>query len=133
VYQADQRLAVSAVAGSVGAGLADQDSERWIGDVTVDADTDPVKHMRLAALTRSTPLVGAELAATCRSSAEYPDRRTEAMLARLLDPDALVGWDSRHAAAARATSSSRGCWPHAPSWRCAPFSPSTARTRRTGG
>ena len=48
--------------------------ERFGFDQVVEhADTDPVKHMRLAALQRSRPLLGAELMVSWRSRAcGYP-------------------------------------------------------------
>jgi hypothetical protein len=163
-YQPNPKLAVLAVAGSVGSGLADQfsdleldcywfsapgdqdrtspihtldgdltalwdydpDEEEWsedyrLGelDVTVSnfltgtierfldqviqhADTDPVKHMRLAALQRSCPLLGAELMASWRSRAGgYPDELVLAMVERALNPRVLVGWPAREALVAR--------------------------------
>lgn len=49
--------------------------DRFVDDVTLRADTDPVKHMRLAALQRSRVLVGAELMASWRARADgFPDR-----------------------------------------------------------
>lgn len=164
VYGANERLAVLAVAGSVGSGLADQFSdleldcywheppgdrdrrapierlggqleafwdydggdeewsedyllgglpvtvsnfvtgtaERFLDAVTVQADTDPVKHMRLAAIRRSRPLVGAGLAGRWQDRAgQYPDRLVTAMVEQSLAPGALPGWAAREALAFR--------------------------------
>jgi hypothetical protein len=76
--------------------------DRWIHAVTVDAGTDPVQHMRLAALIRSAPLVGTEQAAAWKAAAsDYPDHLVRAMLGQILDPEALGGWAGRYAAADR--------------------------------
>ena len=44
--------------------------DRFLDDVVLRADTDPVKHMRLAAVQRSRPLAGAELIAYWRPERE---------------------------------------------------------------
>ena len=44
--------------------------ERFLDGVVLHADTDPVKHMRLAALQRSRPLLGAEMIASWRARAD---------------------------------------------------------------
>lgn len=76
--------------------------ERWLDEVGRRADTDPVKHMRLAALRRSRPLAGAGLLASWRARAgEYPDRLVSAMVARALDPVVLTDWPAREALASR--------------------------------
>jgi len=76
--------------------------DRYLDQVVRDGDTDPVKHMRLAALRRSRPLVGAQLMASWRSRAgEYPDKLVSAMVARSLDPQVLRGWAARDALASR--------------------------------
>ena len=76
--------------------------DRYLDQVVRHGDTDPVKHMRLAALQRSIPLVGAELMASWRSRAgEYPDTLVSAMVERSLDPQVLRGWASREALASR--------------------------------
>ena len=76
--------------------------ERWLDAVTLRADTDPVKHMRLAAIQRCRPLVGAELALAWRDRADdYPDELVGAMVLRALDPDALHSWSAREALASR--------------------------------
>jgi hypothetical protein len=76
--------------------------DRFLDQVVRDGDTDPVKHMRLAALQRSRPLIGAELMASWRSRAdEYPDKLVSAMVGRTLDPQVLRGWGAREALASR--------------------------------
>jgi len=76
--------------------------ERWLDAVTLRADTDPVKHMRLAAIQRCRPLVGVELALAWRDRADrYPDELVGAMVLRALDPDALHSWSAREALASR--------------------------------
>jgi hypothetical protein len=76
--------------------------ERWLDAVTLRADTDPVKHMRLAAIQRCRPLVGAELAGAWRDRADrYPDELVGAMVLQALAPDALPGWAAREALASR--------------------------------
>jgi hypothetical protein len=61
-----------------------------------------VKHMRLAAMQRSRPLVGAELALAWRNRADrYPDELAAAMVLRALDPEALHSWSAREALASR--------------------------------
>jgi hypothetical protein len=164
VYASNQKLAALAVAGSVGAGLADrfsdleldcywfdppsdldrsgpvhalggdlealwdydQDEEEWsdeyrlgelevtvssflvstidrfIGDVVLRTDTDPVKHMRVAALHRCRPLHGPELISSWRArAAVYPGQLVAAMIERSLSPDVLGGWGSREALVGR--------------------------------
>jgi hypothetical protein len=74
----------------------------WLDAVTLRADTDPVKHMRLAAIQRCRPLVGAELVRGWRARADcYPDELAAAMLHRALHPGALPGWAAREALAER--------------------------------
>jgi hypothetical protein len=70
--------------------------------VTGQADTDPVKHMRLAAVQRSHPLAGEPLIASWRERASrYPDRLVAAMVERSLNPRVLTGWAARAAMASR--------------------------------
>jgi hypothetical protein len=64
-------------------------------------DTDPVKHMRLAALQRCQPLYGPELITAWRARAVYPDQLVAAMVERTLSPDMLRGWGAREALACR--------------------------------
>jgi hypothetical protein len=76
--------------------------ERFLGQVVECADTDPVKHMRLAALQRSRPLLGVELMASWRARADgYPDELVLAMVERALDPRVLGSWAAREARVAR--------------------------------
>jgi hypothetical protein len=77
-------------------------AERYLDAVTLQADTDPVKHMRLAAIQASRPLHGAALLSGWRDRADhYPDRLVAAMVERSLAPDALPGWSARAALAFR--------------------------------
>ncbi len=76
--------------------------ERFLDDVVLNADSDPVKHMRLAALQRAHPLLGAELVAAWRGrAAGYPDTLITAMVERSLNPGVLAGWAARDALAER--------------------------------
>lgn len=74
---------------------------RFIDDVVLRTDTDPVKHMRLAALHRCRPLHGAELISGWRARAGYPGTLVTAMVERSLRPDVLRGWAAREALAGR--------------------------------
>lgn len=77
-------------------------AERFIDDVVLQADTDPVKHMRLAAIQRSCPLVGAGLVESWRARAAcYPDDLAVSMVGRALAPDVLAGWAAREALVSR--------------------------------
>jgi len=76
--------------------------ERFLDDVLVRASTDPVRHMRLAALQRSRPLLGAELMAAWRARADaFPPELVCALVEEALEPDVLVGWAAREALAGR--------------------------------
>jgi hypothetical protein len=76
--------------------------DRFVDDVVLRTDTDPVKHMRMAALHRSRPLHGPELISAWRArAAVYPDKLVAAMVARSLSPDVLSGWGAREALAGR--------------------------------
>jgi hypothetical protein len=76
--------------------------ESWLDAVTLRADTEPVKHMRLAAIQRCRPLLGTELAGAWRDRADrYPDDLVTAMVHQWLDPGALPGWSAREALASR--------------------------------
>jgi hypothetical protein len=76
--------------------------ERFLDDVLQQADTDPVKHMRLAAVQNCRPLLGAELITSWQERASrYPDRLSAAMVEQALDPGALAGWAARDALTAR--------------------------------
>jgi hypothetical protein len=75
--------------------------DRFVGDVVLRTDTDPVKHMRLAALHRCRPLRGPELISAWRARAVYPDQLVAAVVERSLGPDVLRGWGAREALAGR--------------------------------
>ena len=76
--------------------------ERWLDDVVLNADTAPVKHMRLAALQRSRPLIGAELITSWRARAgNFPGELVSALVQQALDPEELTGWAARDALASR--------------------------------
>jgi hypothetical protein len=76
--------------------------ERFLDAVTLRADTDPARHMRLAAIQRCRPLAGQELLRDWRDRAgRYPDELVAAMVRRSLAPDALPGWAVRLALASR--------------------------------
>jgi hypothetical protein len=75
--------------------------DRFVDDVVLRGDTDPVKHMRLAALQRCRPLYGPELITAWRARAVYPDQLVAAMVERTLSPDMLRGWGAREALACR--------------------------------
>jgi Domain of unknown function (DUF4037) len=76
--------------------------DRFLDQVTGQADLDPVKHMRLAAVQRSYPLAGESLVASWRERAgQYPDRLVVAMVERSLNPQVLTGWGAREALARR--------------------------------
>ena len=77
--------------------------DRFVDDVVLQTDTDPVKHMRMAALHRSRPLHGPELISAWRArAAVYPDKLVAAMVARSLSPDVLRGRGDRPGLAADA-------------------------------
>ena len=79
-----------------------ESAERFIDDVIVRASTDPVRHMRLAAIQRSHPLIGADLMASWRArAAAFPDELVSALVEQALSPDALRGWAARQALASR--------------------------------
>jgi len=76
--------------------------ERFLDDVVLRASTDPVRHMRLAALQRSRPLLGAELMAAWRARADaFPDRLVSALVEQALAPEVLRGWAAREALVSR--------------------------------
>lgn len=76
--------------------------ESWLDGVTLRADTEPVKHMRLAAIQRCRPLLGTELTGAWRDRADhYPDDLVTAMVHQSLAPGALPGWSGREALASR--------------------------------
>jgi hypothetical protein len=75
--------------------------DRFVDDVVLRTDTDPVKHMRLAALHRCRPLHGPELISAWRARAVYPDTLVAAVVERSLSADVLTGWAAREALASR--------------------------------
>lgn len=76
--------------------------EGFLDDVVVRADTDLVKHMRLAAVQRCIPLKGLETVGGWRdSAARYPDKLVERMVRRAATPESLAGWSGRDALLAR--------------------------------
>ena len=76
--------------------------DRWLDGVTRHADSDPVKHMRLAAIQRSQPLAGQALIESWQDrAASYPDRLVEIMVGHALDPTVLRGWSAREALVSR--------------------------------
>ena len=82
--------------------------ERFVDDVVLRADTSPVKHMRLAALQRSRPLVGAELVTSWRSRADaFPDVLVSALVRQALAPEVLTGGAGSPPRSVRASSRAR--------------------------
>ena len=75
--------------------------DRFVDDVVLRTDTDPVKHMRMAALHRSRPLHGPELISAWRARAVYPDTLVAAVVERSLSADVLSGWAAREALVGR--------------------------------
>lgn len=77
-------------------------AERFLDDVILRASTDPVRHMRLAALQRSRPLLGAELMASWRARAgAFPGTVVTALVEQALSPEVLRGWSAREALVSR--------------------------------
>lgn len=75
---------------------------RFLDDVVLRTDTDPVKHMRLAALQRCRPLYGTDLIRTWRArAAVYPETLVAAVAERSLGRHVLTGWGARDALACR--------------------------------
>lgn len=74
-------------------------------EVVGHADTDPVKHTRLAAIERGRALRGSDIVADWRGRAgQYPDRLVAAIVERALDPALLVGCrPGRHSPSAGTT------------------------------
>jgi hypothetical protein len=75
--------------------------DRFVDDVVLRTVTDPLKHMRMAALHRSRPLHGPELISAWRARAVYPDKLITATVERSLSADVLTGWGAREALASR--------------------------------
>jgi hypothetical protein len=79
--------------------------EQFLDDVLVRASTDPVRHMRLAALQRSLPLLGTELMASWRARAgTFPRTLVSALVEQALAPEVLTGWPAREALVSRGDS-----------------------------
>ncbi len=76
--------------------------DRFIDDVVLRSSTEPVRHMRLAALRRSRPLIGAGLVASWQARADtFPDSLVCALVEQALAPAALRGWAAREAMVSR--------------------------------
>jgi uncharacterized protein DUF4037 len=76
--------------------------DRFLDDVVLRADTDPVKHMRLAAIQRGHPMTGAKLMASWRArAAQFPDSLVTALVERSLTEQVLTGWAAREALVSR--------------------------------
>ena len=101
----DQEWAEEYVVGDLGVTISNFTAgtvERWLDDVVLNADTAPVKHMRLAALQRSRPLLGAELIMSWRARADtFPDELVSALVRQELAPEVLISWAAREALASR--------------------------------
>jgi hypothetical protein len=77
-------------------------AEQFLDDVVLRADTDPVRHMRLAAFQRCRPLLGAETMASWRVRADtFPDTLVTALVEQALAREALSGWAAREALVSR--------------------------------
>ncbi len=76
--------------------------DRFLDDVILRLSTEPVRHMRLAALQRSRPLLGSALVASWRGRAEeFPDQLVAALVEQALTSAALRGWAAREALVSR--------------------------------
>jgi hypothetical protein len=76
--------------------------EQFLDDVLLRASTDPVRHMRLAALQRSCPLLGTEMMASWRARADtFPRKLVSALVEQALAPEVLTGWPAREALVSR--------------------------------
>jgi Domain of unknown function (DUF4037) len=76
--------------------------DRFLDDVVLRASTDPVRHMRLAALQRSRPLLGTETMASWRARADaFPDKLVSALVEQALAAEVLRGWAAREALVSR--------------------------------
>jgi hypothetical protein len=74
----------------------------FLDDVVVRADTDLVKHMRLAAVQRCLRVTGARVVDRWRERAgRYPNELVEPMVGKALTPEVLIGWSGRDAFLAR--------------------------------
>lgn len=76
--------------------------EGFLDAVLDQASTDPVAHMRLAAIQRCQALRGVRLVQPWQVRAErYPDRLVTSVVERSLTPGVLAGWSTREALAER--------------------------------
>jgi hypothetical protein len=76
--------------------------EQFLDMIVDTADTDPVKHMRLAAIRRCHVLSGAGLIDAWRVRASrYPDQLVTAMVEQTLTSTMLTGWSARDALVSR--------------------------------
>jgi hypothetical protein len=76
--------------------------EQFLDDVLLRASTDPVRHMRLAALQRCRPLAGKEMMASWRARADtFPRELVSALVEQALVPEVLTGWSAREALISR--------------------------------
>ena len=76
--------------------------EQFLNDVLLRANTDPVRHMRLAALQRSRPLLGTGMMASWRARADtFPRKLVSALVQQALAPEVLTGWSARQALVSR--------------------------------
>jgi hypothetical protein len=76
--------------------------EQFLDDVLVRANTDPVRHMRLAALQRCRPLAGTEMMASWRARADtFPRKLVSALVQQALAPEVLTNWSAREALVSR--------------------------------
>ena len=76
--------------------------EQFLDDVLIRTSTDPVRHMRLAALQRCRPLAGTEVMASWRARAgTFPRTLVSALVEQALAPEVLVGWSAREALVSR--------------------------------
>jgi hypothetical protein len=76
--------------------------DRFLDDVVVRFSTEPVRHMRLASLQRSRPLLGNAVVASWRARAdEFPEPLVRALVEQALSLDVLRGWAAREALISR--------------------------------
>ena len=85
--------------------------EQFLDDVLVRASTDPVRHMRLAALQRCRPLAGPELMASWRARAgTFPRTLVSALVQQALAPTySPAGQPAKRSSAAATTWRSATC------------------------
>jgi hypothetical protein len=103
--EADREWAEDWLLGALGVTVSNFTTDtvgQFLDDVVLRADTDPVKHMRLAALQRSRPLLGGDLIASWRARADrFPGELARALVQQALAEEVLTGWQAREALAAR--------------------------------